>query len=291
MSLVNTMKSLDEETRFAYLQAMGIDCWELKSDPQSNLKPDSPATIEKKSEILTDENFVQKVLKQGSQAKEIPEQAKVTLEKVEVDFESDNPAIKNAVIEKESTQVVENNQAKINQTSNITEKNNTNSSAFLKLVVWGNQNLKQENAKTLLIICRHQIDQPANSFATPTAPSQFMLDYINALQSFIDGKFLGINIRLAHLSEAGLGKEAVPMNNVLQNIQPDAALLLGDETVTHLFGSQVSIASLRGQLVDLEPSYKAFVSYHPFSLIENPSLKSLALDDLINLADYLSTLE
>jgi len=272
MSVANSTKALDEETRFAYLQAMGIDCWELKSEPQSNLKSESQATGEEKPETLAKEIFDRETLERENTEAEALTQV-------------DKP-VTNAAQEKESVKIVENN-----QTNNILQQYNTGSTAFLKLVSWTNQNLKEENAKTLLIICRHQIDQPANSFATPTAPSQFMLDYINALQSFIEEQSFGINIRLAHLSEAGLGKEAVPMDNILQNIQPDVALLLGDETISHLFDSQVSIASLRGQLVDLDLNYKAFVSYHPFSLIENPSIKSLALDDLINLADYLSSLE
>jgi len=253
---------LDDELRFDYLQAMGINCWE----PKSNLELGLQSEIKKTKLQKTEENHLGVIPHEDS--------AKVNS------------------IQKETKVPIFNKQTvEIKPKENPEQVKNIHTKAYLKLVAWENQNLKKESAKNLLIICRHQIDQPANSFATQNSPSQFMLDYINALEFFVQKYSFGLNIKMAHLSEAGLGKDAVPMDNVLENLQPDIILLLGDETTSHLFGKQVEVASLRGQFVDLNPKYKAVVSYHPYSLIKNSSLKSLALDDLINLADCFSSFE
>jgi len=271
---------LDEETRFAYLQAMGVECWEprvgelredeLRKGEQEELRHEKLTfQAEKKSEIIDEK---------------VESESDFLFSSTEKTDQTDREIDK--LVEKDSLKTLDKTPAA--QLQSEQDNSSPVSSAFLKLVNWTSHNIETESSKTLLIVCRHQIDQPANSFASANSPSRFMLDYIQGFQSILEKSSSGINIRLAHLSEAGLGKSSVPMGKVLENTQPDIVLILGDETVVHLFGEDANVANKRGQLVELENDFEAFVSYHPFSLIENSSLKSLAFDDLINLANYLS---
>ena len=275
MGTKTSVNRLDDETRYAYLQAMDIDCWEPR--------------IGEQREDEQEEIRHEKVTVQAEEKLEIIDK--------NITFESDSLSAsieKAEQIEKEIDKFVEKSSFKTSEEFSAAQQQRGQdisrlaSSAFLKLVNWTSHKLETENCKTLLIICRHQIDQPANSFATASSPSQFMLDYIQGFQSILGQNSSGINIRLAHLSEAGLGNSSVPMGKVLESTQPDIVLILGDETVAHLFGEDATVANKRGQLIELKNNFEAFVSYHPFSLIENSSLKSLAFDDLINLANYLS---
>lgn len=154
------------------------------------------------------------------------------------------------------------------------------SSHYLKLVNWQNNLLKEEGCKKLLVICRHQIDQPASSFATASSPSQFMLDYINSLLSLLESNDIHIKVELAHLATAGLTEESTPMDKHLSDNSPDLVLVLGDETVKHLLDESLEVSKVRGQLLKYENNQSLMVSYHPYSLITNPAIKSLALEDL-----------
>ena len=142
--------------------------------------------------------------------------------------------------------------------------------------------------KKVMIICRHQIDQPANSFARMNGPSQFMTDYIAALNALLDNSDTQVSIQLAHLSAAGLSADSQPLSEVLSDCQPDLILALGEETINQLFGEELSVASARGKLNSIEERYKVLSSYHPFSLIKNPSLKRLALEDLVLISQLLT---
>ncbi|TQV71457.1 hypothetical protein FLL45_20085 [Aliikangiella marina] len=152
----------------------------------------------------------------------------------------------------------------------------SNIAHFVKIVPW--QSGAPSN-DSLLIICRHQVDQPAQSFARPSSPSQFMMDYIAALQSLRDEDDPCF-VRLGHLSQAGLGKDCVSFDTVLTDINPKVTLILGEETVAELFDSQTKVADVRGKKLSLPDGRPCIVSYHPYSLIKNPQLKPLALEDL-----------
>lgn len=247
--LVTSLQPMDDDLRSAYLQAMGIDCWVPKAELEQILPTNGNPSIAS---------------------------AYSTLE-TEVKTDADMELKKKLSVSAQPSEITEKSTPHVAQSA----------AKYLKMVNWSNQIVKQENAKQLLIICRHQIEQPANSFARTHSPSQFMLDYINALLGLLTGQSFELNIRLAHLSEAGLGENAIAMQDVLQKELPDLVLVLGDETVSHLLGNQTTVASLRGQLINLQSPCSALVSYHPFSLIENPSLKSLAFDDLSMVAEYL----
>jgi len=148
---------------------------------------------------------------------------------------------------------------------------------YLKMVPWS---AGVQSNRSVLIICRHQTDQPAQSFARPNSPSQFMTDYIQALREFLDEEKDDCFIKMGHLSQAGLGKGCADFAEVLKEVKPKLILVLGDETVKELFGKDSEVADLRGRTLTFEPQYHCIVSYHPFSLIKNPALKKLALEDL-----------
>ena len=48
-----------------------------------------------------------------------------------------------------------------------------NSKGFIKMVNW---QIGGEGSESILLLCRHHKDQPAQSFASPVGPSQFMQD-------------------------------------------------------------------------------------------------------------------
>ncbi len=289
---------MTEKWRLAYLQAMGIDCWVPKSELRSggeNLEVKSNLAEESIVKVETPNDSAPTVAqpvgaplidKQSIGERSIGERS------IGEHNEKITPQILRSEPDKKLPQTVSDSKDPAQTTSllatkDFTPRNKATSSQYLKLVSWTNQTIKEENSKSILIICRHQIDQPANSFARANSPSQFMLDYINALIGLLPELSFELKIQLAHLSEAGLGKDSSPMDEVLGDCRPDMVLLLGDETVAHLLNKQADVANLRGRLVELEQNYQALVSYHPFSMIENPALKSLALEDLSNLINYL----
>ncbi len=286
----NSVDVIDEGLRLAYLQAMDIDCWEPKkpfysTDAEELALQQAIGAEEAKTNAAssTTENNTSESMVLNNET--IDDQHVI----VPSDTESDDRQKAPSAIKRQKSSVDIQAEKELTEDQpeaeiNVVQANKVRNNKFLKLVNWTNQTIKEENSKKLLIICRHQIDQPASSFARPNSPSQFMLDYINALSGFIQEQTFELNISMAHLSEAGLSKDSVPMADILQQQSPDLILILGDETVSHLLDKQANVASLRGQLVELEQQNKAIVSYHPFSMIENPSLKSLALEDLSILA-------
>jgi len=297
----NQSNLISETTRFAYLQAMDVTCWLPKEMEQLNaiqtavVKTASQSSKNQLADSQVVENQV--VENQAAENQIVEDQigedqiGESQANNIGHSQSSDmtHPPTEQAKAKKHTDSIepeIENLELKINQQQASNAIQNSPTNQYLKLVNWTNQNLKEQGAKQLLIICRHQVDQPANSFARSNAPSQFMSDYIQALNSFVSSQPFEIKIQLAHLSEAGLGKDSLPMEQVVQEIKPDVALILGDETIAQLSGNSDNVASLRGRLVELGSLPKAIVSYHPFSLIENPALKALALADLNNLAEY-----
>jgi hypothetical protein len=279
---------MTEELRFAYLQAMEIDCWVPKSELRSveenfeiKSKPAAESPTAAKTPLESALIVNQPIIEQLIDKQPIGEHDEKIIPQT-LRSEPDRNITQTVFDSKDSAQT-----ASFSATKEFTPKNKAASNKYLKLVSWTNQTIKEENSKNILIICRHQIDQPANSFARVNSPSQFMLDYINALIGLLPELSFELKIQLAHLSEAGLGKDSSPMDEVLGDCKPDLVLLLGDETAAHLLDKQADVASLRGRLVELEQNHQALVSYHPFSMIENPALKSLALEDLSNLVSYL----
>lgn len=274
--ITQTNNVMTEATRIAYLQAMGIDSWTPKPeqgldvDNENAQNPDGQdRIINQASHSNIDESNEQDGL--GDEGKNLASLEKNTPEEIS------QPANEVFVSPLE-------NHPEVNDIAN---ESNLKTNKYLKLVNWTNQNIREENSKKLLIICRHQIDQPANSFARQNSPSQFMLDYINALIGLVAEPSFELRVQLAHLSEAGLSKDSIAMDDVLHDSKPDLVLVLGDETAVHLLDQKADVASLRGRLVSLGKNQKAMVSYHPYSLIKNSGLKPLALDDLTVVANYL----
>jgi len=281
---VQLNEHIDELTRLAYLDAMGVTTWVPKNDLTigKDTQPEelSQPKTEEQVVLLSDSNVESIKLEMVKQPEveshsHSSEGSKLSVEPEENDREPQvfNSAAQNShQITTEKTEIIEGGASK----------------HFLKLVNWANPVLSESTAKTLLIICRHQVDQPANSFARVNGPSQFMMDYINTLSSLAEGKSDEYRIQLAHLSAAGLSEECVPLSKVMETTAPELVLILGEDTVDHLLDVKSSVADLRGQLNKIEQRYQSLASYHPFSLIQNPSLKRLAYEDLVLVSDILS---
>jgi hypothetical protein len=283
---VELNQSLDEQARQAYLAAMQIEQWiPLSETICDDLEPASEI-----KETPINENA------------SLAGQSNACEDAVNVNDIGDTKAAHRENKEVESNQRDTSNEHVLSSTEvppsgantdavhfgEITSNNHatnhqSKSSHFLKQVSWSNRVLSEENAKSIMIICRHQVDQPANSFARINSPSQFMMDFINALNHFVANDNFELKIQLAHLSAAGLSEDSVPLSHAINSTRPELMIILGDETVNHLLGDSMEVATCRGQIHQIEDGTKVLVSYHPFSLIENPSLKRLAYEDL-NLA-------
>ncbi len=267
---IQHFEPLAEDERLAYLQAMDIPVWVLREEPLN--------------EDLVDEECT-------------PEQS---IESEQQAASSQNPNSEPELTQQitEEPLVEETNQVEIPALEPSEQEISYVANCFLKMVNWQS---KSNADKSLLIICRHQIDQPAQSFARPNGPSQFMSDYIQAINELIIHENFEIQVQLAHLTEAGLGNDNQPLQKTLNEINPDLILLLGEESIKLLFNSQQDVAQLRGKLKnigllkknndqqieklseiesDQQVNPKILVSYHPYTLIENPPLKKLALEDL-----------
>lgn len=248
------LQTLTESKRFAYLQAMEVPLWQnrnelraIECDNQEKKNNQQEKSIEKKNQTI--EKTVEKVVSEKLNTVE-----REKIEKTSVKKEtSKNPT---------------------------TEKN----SRFLKMVSWHSG---IQSSSSILIICRHDSEQPANSFAKPHAPSQFMTDYINALVEFLGENNKDCYIRLGHLSQAGLGKDCQSLSQTIEELTPKVVLMLGEETIKELSEPQNDIASLRGKIFSVDEHKHCIASYHPFTLINNPHLKSLAMEDLKMLAKFL----
>lgn len=277
-------QSLSEQTRQAYLSAMKVEQWIPISDIHSIEKA---AENQTESVVLienhTSEASVDDKPNSSVEALSLSEEKAASRNELEamgsheasVDAEEAPLAIKSSGQGAEKKDI-----------SNLTSDNKSNH--FLKQVNWSNRVLSEETAKSLMIVCRHQVDQPANSFARTNSPSQFMMDYINALNYFCANENFELKIQLAHLSAAGLSEESVPLSQAVEKTNPKMMLLLGDETVSHLLGASMDVASCRGQVQTLVGGTHALVSYHPFSLIKNPSLKRLAFEDIALATEFLA---
>lgn len=284
---VELNQSLDEQARQAYLAAMQIEQWIPLSEticddlePANEIK--ETAMTESASGLAGQSNDSEDAVTTN----DIGNTKATHGETKEV--ESNQHEIKNEQV-LSSTEVPpsEANTGAVHSgdiaSNNDAANHQSKSNHFLKQVSWSNRVLSEENAKSIMIVCRHQVDQPANSFARVNSPSQFMMDFINALNHFVANDNFELKIQLAHLSAAGLSEDSVPLSQAINSTKPELMLILGDETVSHLLGDSMEVATCRGQIHQIEDGTKVLVSYHPFSLIENPSLKRLAYEDL-NLA-------
>ena len=164
----------------------------------------------------------------------------------------------------------------------VTSENNQSQQSFLKKVNW-KQN--QNADKHLLIICRHETSQPAQSFANPNAPSMLMQDIIKSLESCLPE--LSVQISLAHLTQAGLTEASQPVERSLNESKPDLILMLGDATIKLLLGAEEDVNSMRQKLSQFQ-NCKTLVSYHPYTLVQSPILKKMVMEDIQLLARLLS---
>ena len=163
---VELNQSLDESTRQAYLAAMQVVQWE-------------PSAIEQESQPMLEaqsEKFA------PSQAPvEINETANVIAVEKSEDMPAETQQQESTInageilsVESDTHKGESNNQPQLS--SEETTSQEVSTSHYLKMVNWTSTVLSEENASSLLIICRHQVDQPANSFARSNSPSQFMMD-------------------------------------------------------------------------------------------------------------------
>lgn len=260
---------LTETERFAYLQAMEVPLWIPRDLAGEN------------TEQSANENGVSENAPQVETSTGVNLTAQTSLnnsQSFETKQQNQEPERDSSI---DTLQQTNNDKSDIEVTSKSDDADSKETSPnklshFVKMVPWQSGTPSNDS---LLIVCRHQVDQPAQSFARPSSPSQFMTDFIMALQS-LRKEDDPCYVQIGHLSQAGLGKDCVPLGEVLANSKPKVTLVLGEETVTELFAQGANVADLRGKVMELVNGQACIVSYHPFTLIKNPQLKSLALEDL-----------
>jgi hypothetical protein len=282
---------LDEALRLQYLEALNVTQWVLREEPdlvvnvpqqsESQAQFPQPAHSQQTAESRHTLEFNQAISAKNDDLD------KVDSTEMEVSNNASSPQLqtntKDAAQETSDLSDVTNvSHAK------LTAENSTDftmAQHFLKLV---NCSLNQQAENKILIICRHQKDQPAHSFAKASAPSQFMQDYLGALVGLAKAKNIELNTQLAHLSEAGLGADCQKIETVFTDLKPRMVLMLGDEAVKNTLGPEHSVATTRSQVLSLFGEVPIVVSYHPYTLIKNPQLKKSAFEDLIFVSQMLA---
>ncbi|MGX5174462.1 hypothetical protein ACUR5C_10630 [Aliikangiella sp. IMCC44653] len=276
---MQSIAQLDEALRLQYLEALNVTQWVLRDEP------DFVVTEQACDEtpMASGEATSQASANPANSAKREASSSQVNTQPSD-SVKPAEPATTQQVIPASATTA---EPANPGHTKLKTDKPTsfTISQHFLKLVNWS-QN-KQADCK-VLIICRHQTDQPAQSFAKASAPSQFMQDYLTALNDLVMAKGIELNTQLAHLSEAGLGADCQKIETVFTDLKPRLVLMLGDEAVKNTLGPEHNVATTRNQVLSLFGEVPIVVSYHPYTLIKNPHLKKSAFEDLVFISQMLA---
>ncbi|TQV82916.1 hypothetical protein [Aliikangiella coralliicola] len=283
MNESNAFQPLSEAQRLAYLQAMEVPLWIPRDLPEYEVELEIESENAQQIAMAPVESVAQKIDQSISEIKASAASDKMPTENFagvneskEVEAKHNNTTNTHKTNHAQS-QIGETEQPVVHAVSQTTAQKKLVSGSYLKLISWRSTNKAD---KRLLIICRHHKDQPAQSFARSNGPSQFMSDYLKALQEYVAVSGAEIEMRLAHLTEAGLGSDCEPMTQKLTELKPDLVLVLGEEGVRHLFDKDATVSEQRGKLQQMEGGFEALVSYHPYSLISDPPLKRNALEDL-----------
>ena len=297
--------TMPEKLRLEYLSEMQITSWELREPfklPElacEDVTDNNPNVLNSQAEA-NDKAFElpkEKII--DSTSKDVKQVSSVDKIKEIVN----NSAVNDKALKHEEPKSVSLKSVSLKPVSLKPVFSKTEKKQYLNLVKWSSakymQMVPQQTGsndnnsmieKNVLIICRHKIDQPANSFASKRGPSNFMQDYLKALVEFGLQNNLRISIQLAHLATAGLGESSITIESYFEKQQPDCSLVLGDETVENLIDKSSDVKSIRCRLnkFSFNANAEAIASYHPFDLISNPRLKSLAYEDIQFLVSHLS---
>jgi len=299
--------TMPEKLRLEYLAEMQITSWELREPfklPElacEGVTDSNPDVLNAQAEA-NDKVFElpkEKII--DSTSKDVKQVSSV--EKIKEIVNVNNSAVNDKALKHEEPKSVslKSELSKPEPLKPVFSK--TEKKQYLNLVKWSSakymQMVPQQTGsndnnsmieKNILIICRHKIDQPANSFASKRGPSNFMQDYLKTLVEFGLQNNLRISIQLAHLATAGLGESSITIESYFEKQQPDCSLVLGDETVENLIDKSSDVKNIRCRLnkFSFNANAEAIASYHPFDLISNPRLKSLAYEDIQFLISHLS---
>jgi len=297
--------TMPEKLRLEYLSEMQITSWELREPfklPElacEDVTDNNPNVLNSQAEA-NDKAFElpkEKII--DSTSKDVKQVSSVDKIKEIVN----NSAVNDKALKHEEPKSVSLKSVSLKPVSLKPVFSKTEKKQYLNLVKWSSAKYTQivpeqtgsndNNSmieKNILIICRHKIDQPANSFASKRGPSNFMQDYLKALVEFGLQNNLRISIQLAHLATAGLGESSITIESYFEKQQPDCSLVLGDETVENLIDKSSDVKSIRCRInkLSFNSNADAIASYHPFDLISNPRLKSLAYEDIQFLINHLS---
>ncbi len=245
---------LSSKQRAEYLKSMGITQW-----------------VPKQSLALAKEPFDEQVdrLDQVPEKTEHSDRAISKMDKQKnTEIKQDKPLIENGNTDNEQ----------------ITQVQTNEWGGFIKQV---KSPLILESKNKLLVLCRHHKDQPAQSFANPHGLSLFMQDYIKSLSYTLQKQAIEAELSLGHLTEAGLGSEHIPFRQHIDQLKPKLTLIMGEEAVKQLIGTNYSVATLRGKKHQILNELDIIATYHPYELITQPALKRLAFEDIHFIASFL----
>ena len=169
---LNLFQPLTDEMRHAYLQAMDITHWVPKDQLAISVIPSFESeSIQEQSDNSQPQNQIQVNQTVHDEHAEDRVLVQVQPENIADGVET---VIEQIKTQETAQQVIVEQQAPINKSTQI--------NSYLKLVNWKSS---VNSGKSLLIICRHDRDQPAQSFAKANTPSQFMNDYLQALNDLL----------------------------------------------------------------------------------------------------------
>lgn len=315
------LPTLTPKLRFQYLNAMGITQWVPRADEENiaqseteelPAQPEYHSTSAQQIMVETEEKAEQNEPtkdKPLAEKKTTPEALITELDQNKSTGDSEQPTSNtepsaNTELSADTepsanTEHSANSEPQANLESTVTKAPTVNVKTsenaqeptlpgYLNMINWQKG---MEGGSKVLLICRHDKDQPAQSFARKNSPSEFMQDLIRAFEAILSTMNKETSFHLAHYTEAGLGENCQPMGQQLNSLKPDLIILLGEESVKQAFGDSVDVARLRGKKQLLGDQFNSIVTYHPFELINNPALKKLAMQDLLLGKSFLATLD
>ncbi|NVK87470.1 MAG: hypothetical protein HWE13_05060 [Gammaproteobacteria bacterium] len=142
----------------------------------------------------------------------------------------------------------------------------------------------------LLIVCRHQAGQPAESFWLRGQPSKTLRNLVNGLsyccEQAVSPKWLN-RVNFAQLAATALSEQTQDTATVLAKVKPRAILVLGAHTANLLTDQENEMSQWQLKNWQTPEGIPFVVTYHPYEIFQSPLLKRQVYQDLQRLSHLL----
>ncbi|MEE4245106.1 MAG: hypothetical protein V2I33_06830 [Kangiellaceae bacterium] len=273
---------MEEQQRLAYLQAMGITQWTLRGQEAIGEQPLVQAPLAQESSVQV--SVVQEAtLNQQETAVDVKRvrSSNDNLEQSSAAEPRDNSVAVDGPAISPTAVAAEPDLSKSAETSVASTQRN---SKYLVL-----PNNRQWQERPIAILCRHS-GQPAESFYHRQRPSKTVANISQALVALAEdmGQNIESQINFALVADTALSEQARSLDDVKQSCQPQAFLVMGEAAANQLLEEQRSFAEWQLKTWKTKQDIPFVVTYHPFDIFNNPSVKQVVQQDLIRLLSLLS---